>query len=294
VDTKIGANNTTKAAKVMAAFCYYGFILSGVYAPKNMAKSIISQTSAARLPRAIAKEKDGIVLYWCEELQREGISQRGLSRLLECNPATIKNFFQGVNQVSIFEAEIITEGGIQGATLVDGEGVADLLLELVGSRAKLETRNLAKAISKRLAAAGFKLAVMLELAPQQLADQAQAAANKQERALPPAVSMHQYMVEIREWGLDSDPLIKSLITQRLAEELGGKALSSETITTQVILTVRAGELGYDHQVIGSGSQLGKFVSRIIHPVGKTQHGKYPVNVYELTPGLDDCIHAFFR
>jgi hypothetical protein len=119
-----------------------------------------------KLPRAIAKEKGGIVLYWCEDLQREGISQRGLSRLLECNPATIKNFFQGVNQISIFEAEIITEGGIQGVNLVDGEGVADLLLEIIGSKAKAETRNLAKAISKKLTAAGLKLAVMLELAPQ--------------------------------------------------------------------------------------------------------------------------------
>jgi hypothetical protein len=101
------------------------------------------------------------------------------------------------------------------------------------------------------------------------------------------------MSEARAWGLDSDPLIKSLITQRLAEELGSKVLPSST-QTQVILTVRAAELGYSQSQIGNGSQLGKFVSRLIPPNGKTQHGKYPVNVYDLTPELDEAIAAFFR
>jgi hypothetical protein len=102
------------------------------------------------------------------------------------------------------------------------------------------------------------------------------------------------MGEIRQWGLESDPLIKSLIIQRLAEELSSKIIAPANQTTQVILTVRATELGYDQQAIGTGSQLGKFVSRLIEPNGKTQHGKYPVNVYDLTPELDDCIHVYFR
>jgi hypothetical protein len=280
----------------LAAFCYYGISNSGVYAPKNMTEDIVQHNTAGKkkLPRAIAKEKDGIVLYWVEGQKREGINQRGLSRLLECNPKTVAALMSCVTETSIFDAEIVTESGGKAVTLIDGEGVADLLLELIGSKAKIETRTLAKIVLKKLTAAGLKLAVMLELAPQQLADQAQAAAKQQQRPLPPAVSLHQYMVEIREWGLESDPLIKSLVSQRVAEELGGKSLPSQSIPTQVILTVRAAELGYDQKSIGSGSQLGKFVSRLIEPVGKTQHGKYPVNVYELTPDLDDCIHAFFR
>jgi desulfoferrodoxin (superoxide reductase-like protein) len=114
-----------------------------------------------------------------------------------------------------------------------------------------------------------------------------------QRQLTP-VSIHEYMLEARAWGLDSDPLIKSLLTQRLAEELGSKALPSATIQTQVILTVRAAELGHSQAQIGNGTQLGKFVSRLIQPNGKTQHGKYPVNVYDLTPELDEAIAAFFR
>jgi hypothetical protein len=190
-----------------------------------------------KLPRAIVKEKDGIVLYWCEELQREGISQRGLSRLLACNPATVNNALSCVNQINVFEAEIVTESGSKTVNLVDGEGVADFLLELIGSKAKAETRNLAKAASKKLSAAGFKLAVMLELAPQQLADQAQVAANNQQRQLPLATSVYQYMGEIRQWSLEFDPLIRSLIVQRLAKELGSKTLPSDNQPTQVILTV---------------------------------------------------------
>jgi hypothetical protein len=113
------------------------------------------------------------------------------------------------------------------------------------------------------------------------------------RQLPPPVSIYQYMEISERWGLDTDPLIKSLITQRLAEELGSKILPAGN-TIQVILTVRAGELGYSQSQIGNGSQLGKFVSRMISPNGKTQHGRYPVNVYDLTPELDECIHAYFR
>jgi hypothetical protein len=77
------------------------------------------------------------------------------------------------------------------------------------------------------------------------------------------------------------------------EELGSKALPSTAIATQVILTVRAKELGFSDRQIGTGSQLGKFVSKVIAPTGKTQHGRYPVNVYDLTPELDESIKAFF-
>jgi hypothetical protein len=115
-----------------------------------------------------------------------------------------------------------------------------------------------------------------------------------ERQLPPPVTIHQYMEEARLWGLNDDPIIRSLISQRLAEELGSKALPVSAVATQAVLTVRAAELGYPHHRIGSGSQLGKFVARVISPTGKSQHGKYLVNVFDLNQELDDAIHAFFR
>ncbi len=64
--------------------------------------------------------------------------------------------------------------------------------------------------------------------------------------------------------------------------------------TKVILTVRAAELGYKSSQIGSGANLGKFVLKQgIDPIGKAQHGKYPVNVYDLNEDLDRVIHLYF-
>ena len=94
----------------------------------------------------------------------------------------------------------------------------------------------------------------------------------------------------------SNPMMKSLVEQRLMEELSANSLPSNSSSSQpemVILTVRAKELGYPESAIGTGSRLGKYVSKRIKPVGKQQHGRYPVNTYELNPDLDKVIHSFF-
>jgi hypothetical protein len=113
------------------------------------------------------------------------------------------------------------------------------------------------------------------------------------RQLPPVRDTIEYLQAARDIEVFPDPIIRSLLNQRLMEELGSKALPSTAIATQVILTVRAKELGFSDRQIGTGSQLGKFVSKVIAPTGKTQHGRYPVNVYDLTPELDESIKAFF-
>jgi hypothetical protein len=114
------------------------------------------------------------------------------------------------------------------------------------------------------------------------------------RQLPPVRDTTELLATAQGINDLADPLMRSLLNQRMFEELGSKSLPASTIATQVVLTVRASDLGYKLNQIGSGSQLGKFVSRLIAPTGKTQHGRYPVNVYDLTPDLDDCIHAYFR
>lgn len=115
------------------------------------------------------------------------------------------------------------------------------------------------------------------------------------RQLPPIRDTIEYTQVTKDISAISDPILRSLLTQRLMEELSaGQPLLNGAAQTQVILTVRAKELGYADKQIGSGAQLGKFVSKILPPNGKTQHGKYPVNVYDLTPDLDATIHAYFR
>jgi hypothetical protein len=77
----------------------------------------------------------------------------------------------------------------------------------------------------------------------------------------------------------------------MAEQLGGVAIAA---TQQVIVTVRAHELGYSAKEIGSGSALGRFVKQQgCLPTGQTKHGKYDVNVYDLTPDLDQAICLYF-
>jgi hypothetical protein len=114
------------------------------------------------------------------------------------------------------------------------------------------------------------------------------------RQIPPVRDAIQYLEAAKEIQDFPDPLMRSLLNQRLMEDLGAKSLPASAVATQVILTVRASELGYPQSRIGSGSQLGTFVARLINPIGKTQHGRYSVNVFDLTQELDDAIHAFFR
>lgn len=91
--------------------------------------------------------------------------------------------------------------------------------------------------------------------------------------------------------LTEDPILKSLVSQRMAEQLGG---GHEPVSVPCVLTVRAIELGISQSEIGTGSQLGKFiVARGFEPKGKSQHGKYPVNCYDRTPDLDAAILNFF-
>jgi hypothetical protein len=206
-----------------------------------MAESIIryGAEDKSKLPRAIAREKDGIVMYFAEELQREGISQRGLSRLLECNPKTVAVAWSCVTPTAIFEAEIVTESGVKTVTLMDGEGVADLLLELVGSKAKVETRNLAKIMSKKLIAAGFKLAVMLELAPEQLA--AQAVRNAEDKEL---LELRKDVLTLEDKTLSLRHYVVTALPKAQADRILGVTEIKTTEIKEVVVNERGQILGH--------------------------------------------------
>jgi hypothetical protein len=86
---------------------------------------------------------------------------------------TIKRL-QGVGQVAILEAEIITPGGLQCVGLISETDLPKVLRTIERSKAKEATRDRAGDIRDQLAAAGFKLLVMMELAPHQLKAQVDA------------------------------------------------------------------------------------------------------------------------
>ena len=117
------------------------------------------------------------------------------------------------------------------------------------------------------------------------------ASSQPQRQLAPQRDILDYWEACQEMGIDRDPILLSLFSQRMAEQLGGTALVA---TQQVIVTVRAHELGYSTKDIGSGSALGRFVKQQgCKPTGQTKHGKYDVNTYDLTPELDQSICLYF-
>ena len=114
------------------------------------------------------------------------------------------------------------------------------------------------------------------------------------RQLAPQRDLLDYLNAAKSIGIDQDPILKSLFSQRMAEQLGGTALPSSSTPKHILLTVRASELGVSSREIGSGSQLGKYVRSLgFAPTGTSQHGKHPVNVYECSIDLDAAILNFF-
>lgn len=133
-----------------------------------MADNIVSSKNLAR---AIAKEKDGIVLYWVEELGIAGIHVKGIMRLLGVQNSLVSDAvtsLETVRQIAVQEAEIVTESGLKTVRLILENDLPKVLRKIERSKAKEETRDRAGDIRDKLAAAGFKLMVMLELAPHQL------------------------------------------------------------------------------------------------------------------------------
>jgi hypothetical protein len=130
--------------------------------------SNIVSNSETKLPRAIARVKDGITLYWVDELGLSGLHQRGLEVLLKCSISTIQNALKGCTGVELLEAEILTPQGLRTVQIIAESDIPRVLRYIARSKSKIETRDRADDIRDRLAAAGFKLAVMLELAPDKL------------------------------------------------------------------------------------------------------------------------------
>ena len=92
-------------------------------------------------------------------------------------------------------------------------------------------------------------------------------------------------------------LLKQLLEDSLTDDLelmrNQKALPGAK-RQFTIVKVRAKELGYSTERIGNGGSLGRFVSQIIQPAMVERVGKFMVNHYEVSPELDEAIHAYFR
>jgi hypothetical protein len=133
-------------------------------------KNNIVSNSKTKLPLAIAKEKDGITLYWVDELNLSGLHVRGLAKLIGYNDGNLNTFIKKLPayQIDVVSAECETEQGLRTAYFYSENDIVVILEAIIFSSIKVEVRKRASDVLKRLAAAGFKLAVMLELAPEKL------------------------------------------------------------------------------------------------------------------------------
>lgn len=113
-----------------------------------------------------------------------------------------------------------------------------------------------------------------------------------QRQLAPQRDLKDWIDCAKIMGVAEDPILKSLATQRLAEEMGGSR--NADILQPIVLTVRAQQLGISQAEIGTGTKLGKYIVKSgFLPQGKSQHGKYEVNVYAASGELDEAILEFF-
>jgi KilA-N domain len=115
------------------------------------------------------------------------------------------------------------------------------------------------------------------------------------RQLPPARDIVEYIQAFQSCGLMSDPMIRSLVTQRACEELtsGSNTRSLPAPEQPLNVTSIASNLGFSQQAIGTGSALGKHVASRHQPLGTSQHGKYQVNVY-IPSEVEDTVRDFFK
>lgn len=129
----------------------------------NLSARILGTHNAVSL---IEKE-DGTQLYYSQDTQKTAIGVKGLARLLGCDPKTILN--AGVKLNSFKEHEMYTEQGLRMVKLIMQEDLPKVLTELSTGKKKKETRLAAIKLQESLAEAGFRLMVMLEVAPEQVA-----------------------------------------------------------------------------------------------------------------------------
>lgn len=115
-----------------------------------------------------AIEESGLI--YLKEERVAGIHMRGLARLLGCDVSAIKYASVAVSECDILKREMPTAGGVQGVLFVLEPGVRSILKHIRRGNFAQETKDAAEDLYDRFAEAGFKLYVMLKVAPESIAE----------------------------------------------------------------------------------------------------------------------------
>lgn len=118
----------------------------------------------------LIRESDGVDFYYSTKTGKTAMSMKGIARMLECDYTGIRkqSKYLGIEK----QAELLTSRGIRKVYFVVEDDIAELLEAVVNSRMKKETKKKAAEVSKKYIQAGFRLQVLLNVAPQQIAKEA--------------------------------------------------------------------------------------------------------------------------
>jgi PII-like signaling protein len=209
------------------------------------------------------------------------------ARMLETSRTNIQNeISKGVQDYLVTNAEIETPGGLQGCKLLS----ADVIFKLAF---KYHPQ-----LAMRMGAAGANV-YMLGLAGYQT-KVVESSPIEQHRQLPPVRDAIDYANAIKTLEGMQDSRLKRLLDARLTAELSldrinqsQPLLAVEQPKQYTTATVRAAQLGYSAQKIGTGSRLGTFVGKTAKREFQDWQGQYLVWHYEVNDALDSAIHAYF-
>lgn len=112
--------------------------------------------------------KDGLDLYFDSKSGLTGTSINGLARLLKCHPQTVSD--QAIKSGVIMEAEAYTQGGLQGIKIIPESEINQILMAILSAKkSSAKNKKSASELLAKFTQAGFRLMVLLEVAPEQLA-----------------------------------------------------------------------------------------------------------------------------
>jgi hypothetical protein len=116
------------------------------------------------------RQNDGVDFYYSSKTKLTAMSLRGIARMLGCDVRTVINAGEKLQLGK--EAELLTKQGIQSVKFILETEIPQLLKGIIESRAKKETKNRAEEIRDKYVQAGFRLQVLLEVAPEVVAQEA--------------------------------------------------------------------------------------------------------------------------
>jgi hypothetical protein len=102
-------------------------------------------------------------------------------------------------------------------------------------------------------------------------------------------------------GLKQDRLTELLNYQLTSQiemlNVNQRRLGTATVTEQKHYqpcNVRAKDLGYNIYQVSNGTDLGRYVKKLVEPAFKDYQGQYHVWHYEVNKQLDNVIHSYFK